>query len=92
MFFEITKSILLIVTALFPIVNPIGGSPVFLLLPQDYSTESRRLLARRVPMNSFILLIMSVVVGTHILSFFGIRCRLYRLAADCLLFRQAGRC
>src|SRR5438094_610976 len=72
MFFEITKSILLIVTALFPIVNPIGGSPVFLLLTQDYSTESRRLLARRVAMNSFILLIVSVVVGTHILSFFGI--------------------
>src|SRR5437870_11968613 len=36
MIFEITKSILLIVTALFPIVNPIGGSPVFLLLTQDY--------------------------------------------------------
>jgi len=72
MFFEITKSILLIVTALFPIVNPIGGSPVFLLLTQDYSTESKRLLARRVAMNSFILLIVSVVVGMHILSFFGI--------------------
>jgi multiple antibiotic resistance protein len=72
MFFETAKSILLIVSALFPIVNPIGGSPVFLLLTQDYSTESRRLLARRVAMNSFILLIVSVVVGTHILSFFGI--------------------
>jgi len=72
MFLETAKSILLIVTALFPIVNPIGGSPVFLLLTQDYSEESRRLLARRVAMNSFILLIVSVVVGTHILSFFGI--------------------
>src|SRR6266404_6921393 len=72
MFFEITKNILLIVSALFPIVNPIGGSPVFLLLTQDYSRESRKLLARRVAMNSFILLIVSVVVGTHILSFFGI--------------------
>ncbi len=72
MFFEVAKSILLIVSALFPIVNPIGGSPVFLLLTQEYSTESRRLLARRVAMNSFILLIVSVVVGTHILSFFGI--------------------
>jgi multiple antibiotic resistance protein len=72
MFFETAKSILLIVSALFPIVNPIGGSPVFLLLTQDYSRESRKLLATRVAMNSFILLIASVVVGTHILSFFGI--------------------
>ena len=72
MFFETAKSILLIVSALFPIVNPIGGSPVFLLLTQDYSRDSRKLLARRVAMNSFILLIVSVVVGTHILTFFGI--------------------
>ena len=72
MFFETAKSILLIVSALFPIVNPIGGSPVFLLLTQDYSKESRKLLARLVATNSFILLIVSMVVGTHILSFFGI--------------------
>src|SRR5258708_3808264 len=72
MLFETAKSILLIVSALFPIVNPIGGSPVFLLLTQEYSTESRKLLARRGAINSFILLIVSVVVGTHILSFFGI--------------------
>jgi multiple antibiotic resistance protein len=72
MFFEMAKSILLMVSALFPIVNPIGGSPVFLLLTQDYSTESRRLLAWRVAINSFVLLIVSMVVGTHILSFFGI--------------------
>lgn len=72
MFFEVAKSILLIVSALFPIVNPIGGSPVYLLLTQEYSADARKLLARRVAMNSFILLIVSVVVGTHILSFFGI--------------------
>ncbi len=45
---------------------------MFLLLTQDYSKESRKLLARRVAINSFILLIVSMVVGTHILSFFGI--------------------
>lgn|SRR5689334_16330514 len=72
MFFEVAKSILLIVSALFPIVNPIGGSPVFLLLTQDYSGDARKLLARSVAMNSFVLLIVSVVVGTHILAFFGI--------------------
>ena len=75
MSFEAAKSVLLIVSALFPIVNPIGGSPVFLLLTQDYSAESRKLLARRVAMNSFILLIVSVVVGTHILRFSGFRFR-----------------
>jgi len=72
MFFEVSKSILLIFSALFPIVNPIGGSPIFLLLTQEYSADDRKLLARRVAINSFVLLIAAVSVGTHILSFFGI--------------------
>ena len=62
MFFESAKSILLIVSALFPLVNPIGGSPVFLLLTQEYATQERKLLARHVDINSFILLIVSFVI------------------------------
>jgi len=72
MFLEVSKSILLIFSALFPLVNPIGGSPIFLLLTQEYSAADRKLLARRVAINSFVLLIVAVSVGTHILSFFGI--------------------
>jgi multiple antibiotic resistance protein len=69
---EIAKSVLLIVSALFPIVNPLGGSPVFLALTSDYLPQSRRILARSVALNSFILLIASFAIGTHVLSFFGI--------------------
>lgn len=69
---EILKNVLLIIGALFPIVNPIGGSPVFLSLTSDYSPQSRRLLAWRVSLNSFVLLVASFAIGTHVLSFFGI--------------------
>src|ERR1700724_887200 len=69
---QAAKSILLIVSALFPIVDPIGGSPVFLSLTRDYATETRRLLARRIAVDSFILLIASFAIGSHVLSFFGI--------------------
>lgn len=69
---EVAKSILLIVSALFPIVNPIGGSPVFLALTPDYTTPARRLLAWRVALNSFVLIVASYLIGTHILAFFGI--------------------
>ena len=69
---ETAKNVLLIVSALFPIVNPLGGSPVFLALTRDYPTPARRALARQVAVNSFILLIASFMVGTHILNFFGI--------------------
>ncbi len=69
---ETLKSVLLIVSALFPIVNPLGGSPVFLSLTADFTRQSRKLLAWRVALNSFVLLIASFAIGTHVLSFFGI--------------------
>jgi len=57
---------------LFPIVDPIGGAPVFLSLTLNYDRETRRLLARRIALNSFILLVASFSIGSHVLSFFGI--------------------
>lgn len=71
-FLEIAKTVLLIVSALFPIVNPLGGSPVFLLLTDEYSPSARRQLARQVALNSFVLLAASFLIGTHVLTFFGI--------------------
>lgn len=69
---EAAQSLLLILSALFPIVNPLGGSPIFLALTRDYSAASRRLLSQRIAMNSFVLLVASSLIGTHILAFFGI--------------------
>lgn len=69
---EAAKTTILFISALFPIVNPLGGSPIFLLLTRDYSEPERKLLSQRIAMNSFILLVASFVVGTHILTFFGI--------------------
>jgi multiple antibiotic resistance protein len=69
---ETAKNVLLILSALFPIVNPLGGSPVFLALTRHYPRAARRALARQVAVNSFLLLIASFLVGTHILNFFGI--------------------
>ena len=69
---ETAKNLLLILSALFPIVNPLGGSPVFLALTNDYPAAARRALARQVAVNSFVLLVSSFLVGTHILNFFGI--------------------
>jgi len=69
---EAAKDLLLLLTALFPIVNPLGGSPIFLAVTREYSPTDRKALSRRIAMNSFFLLLGSYFVGTHILSFFGI--------------------
>jgi len=72
MTFPIVKSTFLVVSALFPIVNPLGGAPIFLSLTHYYSTLQRKLLSRKIAVNSFLLLIGSYLIGTHILAFFGI--------------------
>lgn len=69
---ELSKSILLIVSALFPIVNPLGGSPIFLSLTNEYAVSTRRVLARKVALNCFVLLVACFLIGSHILAFFGI--------------------
>jgi multiple antibiotic resistance protein len=69
---EVGKSLFLILSALFPIVDPLGGSPIFLALTREYSSSARRALSWRIAMNSFFLLVGSYLIGTHVLAFFGI--------------------
>jgi multiple antibiotic resistance protein len=69
---QIVESVLLVVAALFPIVNPLGGAPIFLSMTSDYTPEERASLAWRVTVNSFVLLVASVATGTYVLEFFGL--------------------
>lgn len=69
---QLLKSTLLVLTALFPIVNPLGGAPIFLSLTRYYSTEQRRLLSWRIALNCVVLIVASYFIGTYILDFFGI--------------------
>jgi len=69
---EAVKNTILFITALLPIVNPLGSTPLFLALTPEATSDTRRLLAWKVTVNSFMLLAVSFLVGTHILGFFGI--------------------
>src|SRR6202171_6807064 len=69
---EAAKSLFLILSALFPIVDPLGGSPIFLSMTRDYSPAVRKELSWQIAMNSFFLLVGSYFIGTYILRFFGI--------------------
>jgi len=71
-FSDLVKNTLLVVGALFPIVNPIGNTPIFLSLTQGLSSHGRAALARMIAINGLILILTSIFIGTHILTFFGI--------------------
>jgi len=71
-FSELVASTLLVVGALFPIVNPLGNAPIFLMLTRGVSDQGRSKLARTIAVNGFALIVVSIFIGTHILGFFGI--------------------
>jgi multiple antibiotic resistance protein len=76
---EAVNAFLLAYAALFPIVNPIGGAPIFLALTQRLPPPVRRRLALRIAINGFCLLVASLFVGSHVLEFFGITLPVVRI-------------
>lgn len=66
--------------ALFPVLNPLGESFIFLALTQQLSTASRHRLARRVGINTFIMLVLVLFIGEWILRFFGVTISIVQVA------------
>jgi len=77
---EALNTFLLVYAALFPIVNPVGGAPIFLGLTRHLGDAERHALARKVAIGGFLLLLGSLLVGSYVLSFFGITLEVVRIA------------
>jgi len=77
---ELINTFLLVYAGLFPIVNPVGGAPIFLGMTLGNTESERRVLARRVAVNGFFLLLAALFVGSHVLEFFGISLPVLRVA------------
>lgn len=75
--------------ALLPIVNPLGNAPSFLVMTSWGSTEMRQVLAWRIAVNAFTLLLGSIFIGSHILAFFGISLPIVQVGGG-LLVAAAG--
>jgi multiple antibiotic resistance protein len=77
---EAVKTIVLAFTALFPLVNPVGGAPIFLSLTRRYPQAVQKVLARKIAIYGFALLAGSLILGTEVLSFFGISLTVVQIA------------
>jgi multiple antibiotic resistance protein len=87
----ITNAFLLAYAALFPIVNPLGGAPIFLALTRRLSPEVRRQLALRIAINGFCLLVGSIFIGSHVLEFFGITLPVVRIGGGLVVIAFAWK-
>ena len=76
----VLSAFLLTFAALFPIVNPIESAPFFYGLTAGLGAEERNVLARKVAVNGFALLLGSMALGPYLLEFFGLQLAVVRIA------------
>lgn len=79
------ETFLLVLAALFPVVNPPGAALVFLSMTKRASVATRRTLARRVAVNSFFVMAASLLVGAFVLKIYGISVPVLRVAGGLIV-------
>jgi multiple antibiotic resistance protein len=88
---ELFSSMLVAIAALLPIVNPVGSAPVFLSMTADLPAQSRRMLSGQVALNAFVLLGAAMLIGSHVLRFFGISIPIVRVGGGMLVVANGWR-
>ncbi len=78
----------LVPATLLPIINPLAGAPVFLSVTGGNEALTR-IMARRVAVNCFFLLVGALLIGGYVLDFFGLSIPIVRVAGG-LVVAAAG--
>jgi multiple antibiotic resistance protein len=89
MLHDFVQTVLLLVTGLFPIINPPASGIIVLSVVPRATAADRAELAWRITTNSFAILLGSLVIGAYVLSFFGISIPVLRVAGG-LVIATAG--
>lgn len=88
-FMTFFDSFLLAFPALFSIVNPIGASLIFSQVTGDRDRGERLSLARTIALYSLALLVVTILLGSSILSFFGISLNALRITGGLVIAVRA---
>lgn len=89
---ESTGSLFLLAfTALFSIINPLGGAFIFLSMTRQLERAARKQLATWVAIHSFMILCASLYIGAYVLEFFGISLPVLRTAGGIVIAASAWK-
>lgn len=80
---------LLSFSALFSIINPIGGALIFNEVTQNLSAANKRSVAGRVGLYSLLILLGALWGGAYVLNFFGISLAALRIAGGAVVALSA---
>jgi multiple antibiotic resistance protein len=75
--------------ALFPIVNPFGGVPLFFALTSDFSDAERNRTALKTALYVFGILVVFMFFGRFVLNFFGISLPVLQVAGGLIVAHTA---
>ena len=90
LFIPIVKSLLLVPVTLLPIINPLSTAPIFVTTVGKDSNLAARL-ARQVSINSWFVIVASMLIGTYVLAIFGISLPVVRIGGGLLVASTAWR-
>lgn len=89
MWHDIIKTTLLIVAGLFPLINPPASALMVIGLLPRVTPEQRTEMAMRITINSVVILLVSLLIGAYVLSFFGISLPILRVGGG-IIVAMAG--
>jgi len=75
--------------ALFPIVNPFGGIPLFFSLTTDFTSSERRRTALKTGFYVIAILVVFMLFGRFVLNFFGISLSVLKIAGGLIVANTA---
>lgn len=84
------KSLLLVPLTLLPIINPLTAAPVFIATAGGDPVVVRRM-ARQIAINSWCILVVSMLVGIYVLDIFGISLPIVRVGGGLLVAASGWR-
>lgn len=78
-------ALLLVVGGILPIVNPFGSAPMFLAMTHGADEKTRAELAAKIAVNSFLLIMGSLIFGAYVLKVFGLSVPVVQIAGGAVL-------
>ncbi len=75
--------------ALFPIVDPFGGIPIFFTMTSNWSPQDRRRTALKTGIWVFVILVTFLFFGRFVLHFFGISLPVIKIAGGLIVANTA---
>jgi len=75
--------------ALFPIVNPFGGVPLFFSMTADFTPKERNVTALKIAVYVFAILVIFMFFGRFVLNFFGISLPVLKIAGGLIVANTA---